>query len=72
MIIVGSALKQARESAGITASELAKEANVSRPTLVGAEKGTPIRYPYASRIVNALNRLAGTDYTVEELEIATV
>ena len=64
-------LRQARIEAGLTMQEVANKADVSRPTMEKAEGGRPIRYVYAVKIVNALNELAGTDYTVESLQIVT-
>ena len=64
-------LKIARENAGLTLVELAQKADVSRSTLEKAERGTPIRYAYAAKIVNALNAQAGTNYTVESLGVST-
>lgn len=65
-------LRSVRVNAGISASELAREAKVSRPTLDNAEEGKAIRAFSAARIVNALNRLTGDEYTVESLGIQTV
>lgn len=65
-------LKNARENAGITAKELYEKAGVSRALLTNLEKGQSVRYVYAVKIVNALNELAGTSYTVQGLNIQTV
>jgi transcriptional regulator with XRE-family HTH domain len=62
-------LREARMQAGLTLQQLANQANVSRPTVEKAESGISIGYAYASRIVRALNELAGTSYTVEGLGI---
>ena len=64
-------LQQARLDAGITVTELARESGLSRTTIEGAERGEAIRYVTAAKIVNALNRLAGTGYTVQSLQIKT-
>ncbi len=64
-------LRQVRLNAGLTLQQIANEAHVSRPVIERAEKGEPISYAYAARIVNALNTLAGTSYTIEELGIVT-
>lgn len=65
-------LRQARINAGITLQQVASKARVSRPTVEKAEKGQePVNPVNAARIVNALNELAGTSYTVEGLRIVT-
>lgn len=65
-------LRTARISAGLTLQELADAARVSRTTVEKAETGREaISKVYAARIVNALNDLANTHYTVEQLGIIT-
>jgi transcriptional regulator with XRE-family HTH domain len=65
-------LRQARLNAGLTLQQVANEAHISRPTVEKAEKGTEaISKVYAVRIVDALNKLANTSYTVDELGILT-
>ena len=64
-------LQSARRNAGITITELARQAGVSRTTIEKAERADNIRYEYAVRIVNALNALASTNHTVESLNIST-
>jgi transcriptional regulator with XRE-family HTH domain len=69
---VSEALRQVREDAGLTLQQLANRAGVSRPTIEKAEAGKEaIRKVSASRIVNALNDLAGTAHTIEGLGIIT-
>jgi len=63
-------LRRARINAGLTMQQIATRAAVSRPTVDKAEKGQePVSEVNAARIVNALNDLAGTNYTVEDLGI---
>ena len=65
-------LKEARLKAGLTMARVTAKAGVSRPTVEKAEKGQEgITMVNAIRIVNALNELAGTHYTVEQLGILT-
>lgn len=64
-------LRSARQNAGITITQLAQQAGVSRTTVEKAEKARNVRYEYAIRMVNALNTLANTNYTVEGLNIRT-
>jgi len=64
-------LQSARRNAGITITELARQAGVSRTTIEKAERADNIRYEYAVRIVNALNTLANSSHTVESLNIST-
>jgi len=65
-------LRDARMNAGLTLQEVANRARVSRTTVEKAETGREaISRVYAIRIVNALNELAGTSYTVDELGILT-
>jgi transcriptional regulator with XRE-family HTH domain len=71
-ITMSEQLRQARVRAGLTLQQVANRARVSRPTVEKAEKGRdPVSSVNAARIVNALNELAGTAYTVEELGILT-
>lgn len=65
-------LRQARIRAGITVQEIARETRLSRQTIERAERGEAVSEITASRIVNALNKLAGNGYTVESLQILTV
>jgi len=62
-------LRNARKQAGITITELANKSGMSRATLDKIEKGHPIRYESAAKVVIALNQMAGTSYTVESLKI---
>lgn len=72
MILMAEHLRQARLNAGLTLQQLANKAGVSRPTVEKAEKGQEaVSAVNAMRIVNALNDLAGTSYTLEELNILT-
>lgn len=64
-------LRDARIRAGLTMQDVASAAKVSRSTMDKAEKGDTISQVFAIRIVNALNELAETSYTVQELEIKT-
>lgn len=69
---MATGLKKARQHAGIDLQQIINISGVSRPTVMKAEKGKEnIRYENAARIVNALNELAGTSYTVESLGIIT-
>jgi transcriptional regulator with XRE-family HTH domain len=65
-------LRDARLNAGLTLQQVANAAKVSRPTVEKAESGREaISKAYAVRIVRALNDLAGTNYTVDDLGIVT-
>lgn len=64
-------LRQVRLNAGLTVQQIADEARVSRPVIERAERSKPISEVSAARIVNALNKLAGTRHTVEGLGITT-
>ncbi len=63
--------KEVRQAAGLTLQDIMYESRVSRPTLDRIEGGLPVRYENAVRAVNALNKLAKTNHTVESLEIVT-
>lgn len=63
--------RQARQSSGVTITQLAQESGVSRTTIEKVERSESIRYEYAARIVRALNALAGNNFTVESLNIQT-
>jgi transcriptional regulator with XRE-family HTH domain len=68
-LIMSEQFRQVRLASGLTVQQIANEAHVSRPVIERAEKGEAISMVYASRIVRALNELAGTSYTVEGLGI---
>jgi DNA-binding XRE family transcriptional regulator len=63
--------QQARIQAGIQVQELANAAKVSRTTIYNLEKNTniPVSSVMAHKLVNALNRLAGTSYSINDLEL---
>lgn len=72
MISMSEQLKNARIKAGLTLQQVAELARVSRPTVEKAEKGKDaVNEVNAARIVNALNTLANSSYTVEGLGIVT-
>lgn len=66
-----SRLAEKRKLSGLTLSSIAYEARVSRGTAEKVEKDVPIRREYAQRIVDALNRLSNSSYTIQDLEIVT-
>jgi predicted transcriptional regulator len=63
--------EEARTQNGIQVQELANAAKVSRTTIYNVESGIEVSSVMAYKLVKALNRLAGTSYTVQELGIAT-
>lgn len=63
-------LRQARINAGLSLQQVVTRAGIARGTMERAERGKePISPVTASRIVNALNALAGTSYTPESLNM---
>lgn len=64
-------LRQALLKSGLTQAQLGEAAKVSRATLRICFMGRKISSVNAIRIVNALNKLAGTNYTIDELGILT-
>lgn len=64
-------LKRVRESLGLTLQDVSQKSEVSVSTIRKAENDVPIRYLYASKIVNALNDVGSLQHTVEGLGIAT-
>ncbi len=65
-------LEDLRTNAGLTITQLAKEANVSRATVEKIEKGIAIRAALAARVCNALSVHLGHQVTYQELGISTV
>ena len=63
-------LRQVRLQAALTIQEISLKSGISRTTIEKAEKGKEaINTISATKIVRALNELAGTTYTPESLDI---
>jgi DNA-binding XRE family transcriptional regulator len=64
--------EELRTNAGLTITQLAKEADVSRATIEKIEKNETVRAALAARACNALSRHLGYQVTYLELGIKTV
>lgn len=61
-----------RVKAGLTITQLAKEADVSRAFIDRIEKGQPVRAPLAARVCKVISQHLGYEVTIQDLEIPTV
>ncbi|MBX5451040.1 MAG: helix-turn-helix domain-containing protein [Thermogemmatispora sp.] len=61
-----------RNKAGLTISQLAAEARVSRATIEKIEKGLRVRAPLAQRACNILGKYLGREISYEDLNIPVV
>lgn len=64
--------EETRINAGITPTELAREARISRSTVEKMTKDRPVKAEMAVRACNVLSRYLGRQVTYQELEIKTV
>jgi len=64
--------EELRTNAGLTITQLSKEANVSRATIEKIEKGKAVRAALAARACNALSKHLEHLVTYQELDIPTV
>jgi transcriptional regulator with XRE-family HTH domain len=61
-----------RNKAGLTISQLATEAKISRATVEKIEKGLRVRAPLAQRACNVLSKYLGQEISYEDLNIPVV
>ncbi|GHO82978.1 MULTISPECIES: helix-turn-helix domain-containing protein [Dictyobacter] len=61
-----------RTNAGLTITQLSKEADISRATIEKIEKGKPVRAALAARACIALSKHLDRSVTFQELGIQTV
>lgn len=66
---LGSRVAQRRIQTGLTQSELAEEAGVSRATLVRIEDGQETRMSTMIRILRRLDLLSGLDQAIPEAQL---
>ncbi len=64
--------EEARINAGVTVTELSREANISRATIDKMEKDLPVKAELAVRACRVLSQHLGSDVTYQSLEIKTV
>ncbi len=64
--------EQARINAGITVTELSREARISRNTIDKMEKDQPIKAELAARACKVLTEHLGYEVTYKSLEIKTL
>lgn len=61
-----------RVKAGLTITQLAKEADVSRAFIDKIEKSQAVRAPLAARVCKVLSHHLGYEVTIQDLDIPTV
>jgi DNA-binding XRE family transcriptional regulator len=71
-MMANTRFEELRIKAGLTITQLAKEADVSRALIEKIQKNQRIREPLAARVCNVLSRHLGYEVTYQELEIPTV
>jgi DNA-binding XRE family transcriptional regulator len=64
--------EEARINAGITVTELSRQAEISRSTIDKMEKGLAVKPELAVRACKVLSRYLGYEVTYHSLEIKTV
>ena len=64
--------EEARINAGITVTELAREANISRSTIDKMEKDEPVKAELAVRACKVLGQHLGYEVLYQELDIKVI
>lgn len=64
--------EEARINAGVTKSDLSREANISRFTIAKMEKDEPVKAELAVRACRVLSQHLSYEVTYKSLEIKTV
>jgi len=64
--------EEARINAGITVTELSRQANISRSTIDKMEKGEPVKAELAVRACRVLSKHLGYEVTYQSLDIKVV
>lgn len=64
--------EEARINAGVTVTELSREANISRSTIDKMEKGEPVKAELAVRACRVLSQHIGYEVTYQSLEIRVI
>lgn len=64
--------EEARINAGITVTELSREANISRSTIDKMEKGEPVKAELAVRACRVLSQYLGYEVTYQSLKIRVI
>ena len=64
--------ERARINAGITVTELSREANISRSTIDKMEKGEPVKAELAVRACRVLSQHLGHEVTYQSLGIRVI
>ncbi len=64
--------EEARIKAGITITELSRQANISRSTIDKMEKGEPVKAELAVRACRVLSQHLGYEVTYQSLDIKTL
>ncbi len=64
--------EQARINAGITVTELSRQANISRSTIDKMEKDKPVKAELAVRACRVLSQYLGREVTYQSLDLKTI
>lgn len=64
--------EESRINAGITVTELSREANISRSTIDKMEKGEPVKAELAVRACKVLSQHLGYEVTYQSLAIRVI
>ena len=64
--------EETRINAGITVTELSREANISRSTIDKMEKGEPVKAELAVRACRVLSQHLGYEVGYQSLEIRVI
>ena len=64
--------EEARINAGITVTELSRQADISRSTIEKMQKGKPVKAELAVRVCRVLSQRLGYEVTYRDLNIQTV
>jgi DNA-binding XRE family transcriptional regulator len=64
--------EEARINAGITVTELSREANISRSTIDKMEKDEPVKAELAVRACRVLSQHLGYEVTYQSLDIKVI
>ena len=64
--------EETRINAGVTVTELSRQANISRSTIDKMEKGEPVKAELAVRACRVLSQHLGYEVTYQGLEIQVI
>jgi DNA-binding XRE family transcriptional regulator len=64
--------EEARINAGVTVTDLSRQANISRSTIDKMEKGEPVKAELAVRACRVLSQHLGYEVTYQSLKIQVI